>query len=85
MKKLYSLLLAIMMIATIALPVFAEESVDANGGSANVNVNGVVQYTGSSETQTISVDIAWEPPRFHHSGNQTPSAPSTSRPSPSAC
>ena len=59
MKKLYSLLLAIMMIATIALPVFAEESVDANGGSANVNVNGVVQYTGSSETQTISVDVAW--------------------------
>ena len=60
MKKLFSLLLAIMMIATIALPVFAEESVDANGGSANVNVNGVVQYTGSSETQIISVDVAWE-------------------------
>ena len=60
MKKLYSLLLAIMMIATMALPVFAEESVDANGGSANVNVNGVVQYTGSSETQIISVDVAWE-------------------------
>lgn len=64
MKKLYSLLLAIMMIATIALPVFAEESVDANGGSANVNVNGVVQYTGSSETQTISVDVAWEDMTF---------------------
>lgn len=64
MKKLYSLLLAIMMIATMALPVFAEESVDANGGSANVNVNGVVQYTGSSETQTISVDIAWEDMTF---------------------
>lgn len=60
MKKLYSLLLAIMMIATMALPVFAEESVDANGGSANVNVNGVIQYTGSSETQIISVDVAWE-------------------------
>ena len=60
MKKLFSLLLAIMMIATMALPVFAEESVDANGGSANVNVNGVVQYTGSSETQIISVDVAWE-------------------------
>ena len=64
MKKLFSLLLAIMMIATIALPVFAEESVDANGGSANVNVNGVVQYTGSSETQTISVDVAWEDMTF---------------------
>lgn len=64
MKKLYSLLLAIMMIATIALPVFAEESVDANGGSANVNVNGVVQYTGSSETQIISVDVAWEDMTF---------------------
>ena len=64
MKKLFSLFLAIMMIATIALPVFAEESVDANGGSANVNVNGVVQYTGSSETQTISVDVAWEDMTF---------------------
>lgn len=64
MKKLFSLLLAIMMIATIALPVFAEESVDANGGSANVNVSGVVQYTGSSETQTISVDVAWEDMTF---------------------
>ena len=60
MKKLCTLFLAIIMIATLALPVFAEESVDANGGSANVNVNGVVQYTGSSETQIISVDVAWE-------------------------
>ena len=64
MKKLYSLFLAILMIATLAIPVFAEESVDANGGSANVNVNGVVQYTGSSETQTISVDVAWEDMTF---------------------
>ncbi len=60
MKKLCTLFLAIIMIATLALPVFAEESVDANGGSANVNVNGVIQYTGSSETQIISVDVAWE-------------------------
>ena len=64
MKKLYSLFLAILMIATLAIPVFAEESVDANGGSANVNVNGVVQYMGSSETQTISVDVAWEDMTF---------------------
>ena len=64
MKKLCTLFLAIIMIATLALPVFAEESVDANGGSANVNVNGVVQYTGSSETQTISVDVAWEDMTF---------------------
>lgn len=60
MKKFCTLFLAIIMIATLALPVFAEESVDANGGSANVNVNGVIQYTGSSETQIISVDVAWE-------------------------
>lgn len=64
MKKLCTLFLAIIMIATLALPVFAEESVDANGGSANVNVNGVVQYTGSSETQIISVDVAWEDMTF---------------------
>ena len=66
MKKLCTLFLAIMMIATLALPVFAEESVDANGGSANVNVNGVVQYTGSSETQTISVDLKWSDMVFYY-------------------
>lgn len=64
MKKFCTLFLAIIMIATLALPAFAEESVDANGGSANVNVNGVVQYTGSSETQIISVDVAWEDMTF---------------------
>lgn len=64
MKKFCTLFLAIIMIATLALPVFAEESVDANGGSANVNVNGVVRYTGSSETQIISVDVAWEDMTF---------------------
>ena len=60
MKKLCALFLAVMLIAALTIPVFAEETVDANGGDANINVNGVVQYTGSSETQTISVDVAWE-------------------------
>lgn len=60
MKKLCALFLAVMLIAALTIPVFAEETVDANGGGANINVNGVVQYTGSSETQTISVDVAWE-------------------------
>ena len=61
MKKLYSLFLAILMIATLAIPVFAGETID---GSATVNVNGIVQYTGSSETQIVSVDVAWEDMTF---------------------
>ena len=60
MKKLCALFLAVIMIAALTIPVFAEETVDANGGTTSVTVNGVVQYTGSSETQTISVDLAWE-------------------------
>ena len=61
MKKLYSLFLAILMIATLAIPVFAGETID---DSATVNVNGIVQYTGSSETQIVSVDVAWEDMTF---------------------
>ena len=64
MKKLISLLLAITMIAAMTLPVFAEESIGTDGGSANVDVQGVVQYMGSSETQIISVEISWESMTF---------------------
>lgn len=60
MKKICTLFLAVIMIAALTIPVFAEETVDTNGGGTNIYVNGVVQYTGSSETQTISVDVAWE-------------------------
>ena len=60
MKKYMSLLLAVVLIAAMSLPVFAEETIDSDLGSANVDVKGVVQYMGSSETQIISVDVAWE-------------------------
>lgn len=66
MKKLCALFLAVMLIAALTIPVFAEETVDTNGGGANIYVNGVVQYTGSSETQTISVDLKWSDMVFYY-------------------
>lgn len=64
MKKIFALFLAVMMIAAMAIPAFAEDPIGEDGGSANVNVNGIVQYTGSSETQTVSVDLSWEEMNF---------------------
>ena len=66
MKKICTLFLAVIMIAALTIPVFAEETVDANGGTTSVTVNGIVQYTGSSETQTISVDLKWSDMVFYY-------------------
>lgn len=66
MKKLCALFLAVMLIAALTIPVFAEETVDTNGGTTSVTVNGIVQYTGSSETQTISVDLKWSDMVFYY-------------------
>ena len=60
MKRIGTLILAIIMLAAMSVPVFADESFDGVDDSVNVEVNGIVQYTGSSEVQLISVDVAWE-------------------------
>ena len=55
MKKLFTLVLAIAMIATMSVSAFAATS---NGGNTTITVKGT--YNGSDAAgDTISVDVAW--------------------------
>lgn len=62
MKKLFALLLAIMMMATLSVTAFADVT-NKSEGSYNVPISGT--YTpGSSSGSTISVDIIWTEMNF---------------------
>ncbi len=67
MKKLFALLLAVMMTATLAVPAFAATAIDGNNatsaagkdaGDYSIGVNGTY-VSGSAADDVISVDISW--------------------------
>ena len=58
MKKICTLFLAVAMIVSMAIPAFAETTVNENHGTAGINVAGVYEITGTEATK-VSVDIAW--------------------------
>ena len=58
MKKICTLFLAIAMIVSMTLPVFAETTVGENNGTAGIDVAGVYESTGTVATK-VSVDVAW--------------------------
>ena len=57
MKKICTLFLAIAMIVSMTLPVFAA-TVEENNGTAGIDVAGVYESTGTVATK-VSVDVAW--------------------------
>lgn len=63
MKKLIAFFLAVMMIASMSVTVFAEANVGTDGDSATINVGGNFRSTGAIY-KTISVDIQWEDMTF---------------------
>ena len=63
MKKLIAFFLAVMMIASMSVTVFAEANVGTDGDTATINVGGNFQSTGAIY-KTISVDIQWEDMTF---------------------
>ena len=65
MKKIFALILAVMMIATMSVTAFAAEN---TGGDTTINVKGT--YTGAQGAgDKISVDVAWEGMEFtYHEG-----------------
>ena len=63
MKKLFAFFLAIVMIATIAIPVSAEATIDSHGDSATITVSGIFLPSGG-EFKTISVDLVWDEMTF---------------------
>lgn len=61
MKKIFALILAVMMIATMSVTAFAAESpanVTTDGGTATINVSGTYN-AGDAADDVISVDVAW--------------------------
>lgn len=58
MKKMISLLLALLMVMSLPLTAFATDNVAASGGSKSADVKGT--YSGSTPTPVYSVDISWE-------------------------
>ena len=61
MKKFTAIILAVMMIMTMATTAFAAESgtIDTAAGSKTIDVS--AQYTGSTTPPTVySVDLAWD-------------------------
>ena len=63
MKKLFAFFLAIVMIATIAIPASAEATIDSHGDSATITVSGIFLPSGG-EFKTISVDLVWDEMTF---------------------
>lgn len=63
MKKLFAFFLAVFMIASMSVTVFAEANVGEHGESATIVVGGDFQQTGAIY-KTISVDIEWEDMTF---------------------
>lgn len=62
MKKIFALILAVMMIATMSVTAFAAE-VTKDGGTATITVNGTYDASeGAGET--ISVLVAWDAMTF---------------------
>ena len=63
MKKLFAFFLAVFMIASMSVTVFAEANVGEHGESATIVVGGDFQPTGAIY-KTISVDIEWDDMTF---------------------
>ena len=63
MKKLFAFFLAVFMIASMSVTVFAEANVGEHGESATIVVGGDFQQTGAIY-KTISVDIEWDDMTF---------------------
>ena len=66
MKKLFTLLLAVLMIATMSVTAFAAETVTTDGGEATIDVKAI--YSSAATTpDVISVDVAWGAMEFTYS------------------
>ena len=63
MKKLFAFFLAVCMIASMSVTVFADATIGAHDESATITVGGDFQPTGAIY-KTISVDIEWDDMTF---------------------
>ena len=68
MKKIISLILALVMIMSLSVTAFAAESntIETDGSSATINVKGTFEGAESAGTR-ISVDVAWSGMEFTYS------------------
>ena len=71
MKKLLALALAVLMIAALPTAAFATSAaVNADGGSASIEVSGTYQE-GAIPEKVISVDISWDAMSFTYTGGSS--------------
>lgn len=72
MKKIISLIAAIALLASMAIPAFADNTIGANGGTTDIGVNAKYNST-VAPADTISVNVEWGKMEFTYnlSGTQT--------------
>ena len=68
MKKIFALILAVMMIATMSTTAFAAETATNEGGNTTINVEGTFVAAQDGAGTKISVDIAWSGMEFTYYG-----------------
>ncbi len=68
MKKLFSTMLALAMLAAAPLTVFASGSSNNTGGNTQIDVNG--KYIEGSAATMISVDITWDDMSFEYNDGE---------------
>lgn len=76
MKKLFAILLAVAMMATMAVSVFAENNgqITQNNGVQNIAVSGSYK-PGAAADDRISVDVSWEGMTFTYTEDQAVYSP----------
>lgn len=67
MKKIFALILAVIMIATMSVTAFAAETVTTDGDEVEITVNGTYNAGGTAAT-TISVVVSWDSMEFTYTG-----------------
>lgn len=70
MKKLFAILLAVTMMATMSVSAFAAETIDKDGGTSDITVNATYQDNATT-IHKISVNVSWEAMEFTYSASGT--------------
>ena len=78
MKKLFSTMIALAMLAATPLTVFATGSSSNTGGNTEIDVNG--KYIEGNAATMISVDITWDDMSFEYNDGEIRTSMNTSLP-----
>lgn len=63
MKKFLTLFLAVVMVFSLSIPAFAEQSIESKNGSTN-QIPVQIKTENTTEASVYKVDVSWELPMF---------------------